>query len=149
MKLLYASDAIANDQFGFSISLFRAGALANFGYVLGVGAPGSVATYVFINNPSNNIWTQNSRLTPPQSNPLDTPSLFGYSVSANEDILMVGSPGTSNNTGSVVSFVAVNQSNQVPRVRWSQQAVVCLLHILHCSYFMFYILADPVECKVW
>lgn len=128
--VISAEDPVQGNDFGISLSLFRAGAAANFGYVLGVGAPGVSCAYVFTNNPGVNEWTQNSRLVAPSSNPLDTPSLFGFSIAVDEDAVLVGSPGTAGNSGSVVAFLAQNMSGQNPPVQWSQQAVVSGIHLV-------------------
>lgn len=124
VQILYAEDAVQYNSFGHSVSLFRAGASANYGYVLGVGAPGVDRAYIFTSNPDIGDWTQNSRLIAPVYNALDTDALFGSAVSVNEDVVIVGSPGTGGNAGSAVTFLAQNQSDQNPGVHWSQQAVV-------------------------
>jgi hypothetical protein len=122
--LLYAADPAPYNQFGHSLSLFRAGAAANFGYVLGVGAPGVNGAYVFTHNPAASEWTQNSRLQAPLFSATDTDALFGSSISVYEDVVLVGSPGTGSNAGSAVSFLVQNMTGQSPRVGWSQQAVL-------------------------
>lgn len=124
LSVLYAQDGSPDNRFGFSLSIFRAGVSANFGYALGVGAPGANLAYVFTNNMIVDEWTQNSRLVSPYSSPSDTPALFGHSISVNENIVMVGSPGVGKNAGRAVSFIAVNRSSGDLKLQWSQQSVV-------------------------
>lgn len=134
---------MAGNEFGYSLSLYRAGAAANFGYVLVVGAPGANTAYVFTNNPTVNLWIQNSILTAPSSVSLDAASRFGQAVAVNEDIIMVGCPGSADSSGLVASFIAQNKSGQTPPVQWSQQAVVSVIRILLC---IFNVLTGTMSC---
>ena len=86
MALLIAAGASSGDMMGFSVSLFQGGYLVNFGVALAAGAPGVDKTYLFTLNPTNNVWTQNSFLSAPETYPPTALGIlqFGYSVAVYE-----------------------------------------------------------------
>jgi hypothetical protein len=95
---LTASDAAAGDEFGFSLVLKGGSA------VLGaVGADGhahnSGAAYVFERRLRQ--WVQTARLA---SSDGATSQLFGFSVSALVDLIVVGAPGDRKGTGAAYVF---------------------------------------------
>jgi len=95
---LHASDATAGDEFG--ISLVLKGGNAVFG-VVGADRHGrnSGAAYVF--ERPHRQWVQTARLTASDG---ATSQLFGFSVSALADLLVVGAPGDRNATGAAYVF---------------------------------------------
>jgi hypothetical protein len=96
-----------------------------YGYVLGVGAPGVNHAYVFVRNPTTNQWTQNSMLVAYEPTLFATDANFGSSVSVYEGLIAVGSPGSADDAGYIITFQAINKTADIPVVHWSQQAVVC------------------------
>ena len=85
---LTASDGVANDQFGFSVSI--SGGTAAVGADLhgsGSGSQFSGAVYVFAQ--SGTTWTQQAELEPPAAD-----VIFGTSVAVAGGTLAVGAPGT-------------------------------------------------------
>ena len=95
---MHASDAAAGDEFGFSLVL--RGGNAVFG-VIGADGHGrnSGAAYVF--ERQHRQWVQTARLTASDG---ATSQLFGFSVSALADLLVVGAPGDRNATGAAYVF---------------------------------------------
>jgi hypothetical protein len=105
------SDAAANDNFGYSVSVS--------GDTMVVGAPydddkssNSGSAYVFTRS-SSGAWTQQQKLTASDGSSNDN---FGYSVSVSGDTVVVGARGRNNYRGS--AYVFTRASNGV----WSQQA---------------------------
>lgn len=124
-QTLFASDAEALDDFGFSLSMFHVNSLGAYGYVIGAGAPGVNHAYVFVRSPTTNVWTENSMLLPPDSHSIDGASvLFGHSISVYEGLVAVGSPGYAQSSGSLTTFLVHNKTAEIPVVHWSQQAIL-------------------------
>jgi hypothetical protein len=93
-----ASDAAAGDEFGLSLAL--SGGTAVFG---AIGSDGqgnnSGAAYVFERR--RKTWVQTARLTASDG---ATSQLFGFSVSALADLVVVGAPGDRKGTGAAYVF---------------------------------------------
>lgn len=92
---LIASDGVAGDDFGFSVS--------TNGNTIVVGAPwkdSSIgAVYVFTD--SGTSWTEESKLIAPDSTGF---TLFGHSVFINDDTIVVGAPYEDTNYGAVYVY---------------------------------------------
>ena len=88
MKLLNASDGEPYDSFGYSVSMSGNSAV--------IGAPGddnyTGAAYIFKRH--GTTWNQTEKLTAADGVPED---LFGWSVSLDGDICVIGAPGDSDN----------------------------------------------------
>ena len=95
---LYASDAAAENEFGFSLAL--AGGVAVFGAV-GAHRPGrgSGAAYVFERREDK--WSETARL---RASDAVAGELFGFAVSTSQDIVVVGAPRAAEGTGAVYLF---------------------------------------------
>ena len=95
---IHASDAAPGNEFGFSLVL--RGGNAVFG-VIGADSHGrnSGAAYVF--ERQHRQWVQTARLTASDG---ATSQLFGFSVTALADLLVVGAPGDRNATGAAYVF---------------------------------------------
>lgn len=107
---LMATDATANDTFGYSVSIF--------GDAVGVGArddsdngASSGSAYVFMEN-AQGSWNQKNKLTAFDGSADDQ---FGTSVSISVDRLIVGAPSSTNSAGeyagSAYVFVRDAQTN--------------------------------------
>lgn len=104
--ILTASDAVANDYFGYAISLSSDGNTALIGSE-------NNAAYIFMR--SGEIWTQQARITPNGTVP-DTK--FGYSVSLSSDgnTALIGATGTL--LGDIGSAYVFTYEDNI----WTQQA---------------------------
>jgi hypothetical protein len=94
---LTASDGVASDQFGYSVSVS--------GHTALVGAPaknsleGAVYLFAF----SAGVWSQQQELTASDGASSD---VFGISVSASGDTAVVGATGNNSSQGAAYAFVA-------------------------------------------
>jgi len=98
VAIINASNAAARDEFGFALALRVGNAV--FG---AVGADGhahkSGAAYVF--EQRQRQWVETARLTASDG---ATSQLFGFSVSALVDLIVVGAPGDRKATGAAYVF---------------------------------------------
>ncbi len=113
---LVPSLASVGDGFASSLSLYRELISGNNALILAAGAPAVSAAYVLFFDPRTSTWSENARLTSGESG-----DMFGYSVSAYESIIAVGSPAAGNGGlfGRVNTYRAFNNTN---RVGWSSQS---------------------------
>ncbi len=111
---LTASDAAANDEFGFSVAL--SGDTAVIGaYQDDDGGTNSGSAYVFTRD-INGIWSQQAKLTASDAAAFDR---FGYSVSLSGNSAVIGSfLDDDNATDSGSAYVFVRDINGI----WSEQA---------------------------
>lgn len=85
----YASDAAANDEYGYSIATIVDADPGTADELFLIGAPGNNAAYqVFYDNSA--IIVEQAILTPPSADPDDR---FGHSVGFNEAYKVIGAPG--------------------------------------------------------
>jgi len=118
---LIANDNAAGDEFGFSVALSQSDASSNWGMAAVIGAYGdddsgehSGSVYVFENNGSGN-WSQQAKLTANDGSPSDD---FGYSISTDENKLLIGARLDADNgsqSGSAYIFETDGSGN------WIQQ----------------------------
>ncbi len=83
---LFASDAAANDFFGFSVAISGNTALVG-AYGRDDVAPDSGAAYVFVR--SGSTWTQQQKIAPGDLGPK---SEFGFAVALTSDTALIGAP---------------------------------------------------------
>lgn len=105
---LTASDGAANDKFGASVSI------SGDTLVVGTGTLGSGAVYVFAR--TGTTWSQQAKLTAS-----DATQFFGWSVSVEDNKLVVGAPGTTIGSNAAQGAVYVFARSGST---WSQQAKV-------------------------
>jgi hypothetical protein len=110
---LVPSVASAGDGFASSLSLYRELISGNNALILAAGSPAVSAAYVIFFDPRTSTWSENARLSGVSGDQ------FGYSVSAYESIVAVGSPSASGSLGRVNTYRAFNNSKQVG---WSSQS---------------------------
>ena len=98
---LTASDAAANDQLGYSVSIY--------GDVAVIGAPGdddggdrSGSAYVFEKPPGG--WVDMTETTKLTASDATVRVYFGHSVSINGDVAVIGARGDSSSQGSAYVF---------------------------------------------
>ncbi len=87
---LVASDAAAEDQFGYSIALSGDYAIVGAYFKTINGNAGQGAAYIFARNITTNTWTQQARLTASDGAASD---VFGYKVAIVGDVAMVSARG--------------------------------------------------------
>lgn len=97
-EMLIATDASANDKFGNAVSISGDFAIVGAHDDDDAGAS-SGAAYIF--KVSNGNWSQSQKITANDANAGD---LFGYSVSINENQLIIGAYGENNYTGAAYIF---------------------------------------------
>jgi hypothetical protein len=106
---LTASDAAAEDSFGWSVAMS--------GHTAIIGAYGnddsgnsSGSAYIFVKN--GGIWSEQAKLTPTDASAFQ---IFGYSVAISGDTAVIGAYGDGNSSGSAYVFVRSGTS-------WSEQS---------------------------
>lgn len=116
---LVASDRVAGDRLGSSVSLYGDTALLGAHLADPGVATDSGAAYVFLRNPATGVWAQQGpRLVPSDAADGD---LFGRAVSLSADTTLIGAlqadPGGKSDAGAAYVFARNPQSGA-----WSQQA---------------------------
>ena len=119
---LTANDGARHDHFGFSVDIDPTGNLivvgayaheSDFNSLQDVGA-----VYIFKYNNEINSWEQIEKITSPEP---QSKGYFGYSVSIDQGVVVVGEPHHINkpepNTGKVYVFHPINNDN---KVTWSR-----------------------------
>ena len=107
---LTASDGVAGDRFGVSVSVSGDTALIGASYkVVNNPVPGGGAAYVFVR--SGGVWTQQQELT--ASNGAWADGFGGY-VSVSGDTAAIGATGANNSLGAAYVFARSGEA-------WSQQ----------------------------
>ena len=104
---LTASDAAAEDRFGWSVAISGNTAIAG-AYGNDDSGNNSGSAYIFIKD--GGIWNEQAKLTPSDATPF---KIFGYSVAISGDTAVVGAHGDAN-SGSAYVFVRSGTN-------WSQQ----------------------------
>jgi len=124
---LVASDGEKGNQFGNAVALTP-------DFVV-IGACGSSeedngAVYVF-NSHSNN-WSEEVKLVPPTT----ASTLFGYSVAAAGNTIIVGAPGTNNKKGAIFVFTSAKDTHAIDGSRfWTLQAELVPVDAVENDYF--------------
>mmetsp|Transcript_20199 Transcript_20199/g.36658 ORF Transcript_20199/g.36658 Transcript_20199/m.36658 type:complete len:496 (+) Transcript_20199:60-1547(+) len=127
MAKLVASDGEKGNQFGNAVALTP-------DFVV-IGACGSSeedngAVYVF--NSHNNNWSEEVKLVPPTT----ASSLFGYSVAAAGNTIIVGAPGTNNKKGAIFVFTSAKDTHAIDGGRsWILQAELVPVDAVENDYF--------------
>ena len=109
---LTASDAAANDHFGYSVGITKVPCDDCYHVIVGTIAE---KTYIFRYNSSNEVWNQHTILTP---NDTQAGISFGFSVAMYEEFAIVGAMGDTHlgiTSGSAYIF-RYNESND----SWNQ-----------------------------
>eukprot|EP00978_Attheya_sp_CCMP212_P003608 scaffold7566_cov64-Attheya_sp.AAC.1 len=107
MAKLVASDGEKGNQFGNAVALTP-------DFVV-IGACNSSeednngAVYVFSSHNNNNNWSEEVKLVPPITTTAST--LFGYSVAAAGNTIIVGAPGTNNKRGAIFVFTSAKDTS--------------------------------------
>ncbi|MCW3786410.1 T9SS type A sorting domain-containing protein [Plebeiibacterium sediminum] len=112
---LQHADAIANDNFGSSVSINNKFAIVGTFKKTVEGKTNAGAVYVFKNN-NDNTWTESQKITASDTQANDN---FGNTVSIDKNTFLVGAKGKNNNTGCAY-FFTYNSSNQL----WEEQQKV-------------------------
>jgi hypothetical protein len=122
---LSASDASANDAFGWSVALSGETAVIGAMSDYDPGAGGSA--YVFVRNGA--AWSQQAKLTASDASSADQ---FGWSVSIAGDTVVVGAEGEDQGggTGAGAAYVFVRNG-----VAWSQEAKLLASDSAQHAYF--------------
>ena len=111
-KKLLASDGTFGDCFGYSVSLDGDTALIGAFNDL---ANGDLVGSAYVSTRAGTTWTQQAKLVPTAGGYYD---FFGYAVSLDGDIALIGAPGSSFNPiypGAAVIFIRTGTT-------WTQQA---------------------------
>ena len=122
-SILTASDGVAGDYFGCSVSLSADGSTALVG--AHTKSTNTGAAYIFTR--SGSTWTQQSILT---ASDAATSDYFGWSVSLSGDgsTALVGAYGKSTNTGAAYIFTKSGST-------WTQQSILTASDAVASDYF--------------
>ncbi len=110
-KKILASDAAANDFFGYSVSMSEDYAIVS-AYLDDDNGSNSGSAYIF--HKTSNTWTQQAKILASDAAAND---IFGHSVSISGDYAIVGADGNGSSSGSAYIF---HRSGTV----WTQQAKI-------------------------
>lgn len=123
-SVLTKKDSFPTDSFGFSLAMETFLTDSSAYSVLVVGAPNISTAYVYVLMSTSNSWRLASELTDHNAS-FDMRNEFGFSVSVNEGLVVVGAKSTSSDSGAGhATSYTVNNEYSDSTISWNYQTTV-------------------------